>query len=111
MDDDEQEDAPLDFGGDDPPDDPDDPQDPPRQRRRTMPFPRLDSEEPLMDFEEEPSIAPNLDLEGELSIAPTTPAPPEEILDSPTGNDLMPLDRPDSLHLDFETDPKLRTTS
>ena len=83
IEDDEQEEAPMDFDGDIPPDDPDDPQEPPRQRRRLLPFPHLDSEETQMDFEYEPSIAPNLDLENELSIAPTSPAVPEDILDSP----------------------------
>ena len=83
IEDDEQEEAPMDFDGDIPPDDPDDPQEPPRQRRRLLPFPHLDSEETQMDFEDEPSIAPNLDLEDELSIAPTSPAVPEDILDSP----------------------------
>ena len=69
VDDDEQEDAPFDFGGDDSPDDPDSPQEPPRQRRRLAPLPRLDSGDNLdMDFED-------------ASYAPTTPAGPEEVLD------------------------------
>ena len=69
VDDEEQEDAPLDFGGDDPSDDPDGPKEPPRQRRRLAPLPRLDSGENLnMDFEDD-------------SIAPTSPAGPEDVLD------------------------------
>ena len=83
IEDDEQEDVPMDFDGDNPPDDPDDPQEPPRQRRRLLPFPHLDSEETQLDFEYEPSIAPQLDLENELLISPTSPAVPEDISDSP----------------------------
>ena len=74
VDDDEQEEASvdLDFGDDFPPEDPDDPKEPPRQRRRLMPLPHLDSEGHQLDFDDD-----------ELSITPTTPVGPEEVMDSP----------------------------
>ena len=74
IDDEEQEDAPMDFDfdGGPPPDDPDEPQEPPRQRRRLAPLPRLDSEEPHLDFGDD-----------DASYAPTSPAGPGEIMDSP----------------------------
>ena len=72
IDDDEQEDSPMDFDGDEPPDDPDEPQEPPHQRRRLMPLPQLDSEDRPLDFDDD-----------ELSITPTTPAGLEEVLESP----------------------------
>ena len=74
VDDDEQEKASvdLDFGDDFPPEDPDDPQEPPRQRRRLLPLPQMDSEGHHLDFEDD-----------ELSITPTTPVGPEEVMDSP----------------------------
>ena len=83
VDDDEQEDAPFDFDGDDGP--PDDPDEPPRQRRRLAPLPRLDSGEDLnMDFEND-------------SIAPTSPAGPEDVMDltlSPAEHGILPEDVP-----------------
>ena len=74
VDDDEQEEASMawDFGDDFPPEDPDDPQEPPRQRRRLLPLPQMDSEGHHLDFEDD-----------ELSITPTTPVGPEEVMDSP----------------------------
>ena len=65
---DEQDEAPMDFGGDSP-DGPDDPDEPPRQRRRLTPLPRLDSGDDLrMDFED-------------CSYEPTTPGALEDVLD------------------------------
>ena len=76
VDEEDQSEAPLDFDGDFPPDDPDDPQEPPRQRRRLTPLPRLDSADDLnMDF-----------VPDSPSYAPTTPAGPEDGLDSPPVN-------------------------
>ena len=71
VDDDEQEKASvdLDFGDDFPPRDPDAPQEPPRQRRRLLPLPQLDSEGHQLDLDDD-----------ELSITPTTPVGPEEVL-------------------------------
>ena len=82
VDDDEQEDSPMDFDGDGPPDGSDGP---PRQRRRLNPLTRLDSGNDL-----------HLELE-EMSYEPTSPGGLEDALDltlSPTGPQPLPEDVP-----------------
>ena len=95
VDDEEQEDSPMDFDAGDPPDGPDDPEEPPRQRRRLLPLPQLDSEDRQMDFDDD-----------ELSITPTTPVGPEEVLDSPP--ELPELTAsPDGVPLDLTLAPDM----
>ena len=89
---DEQDEAPMDFGGDSP-DGPDDPDEPPRQRRRLAPLPRLDSGDDLrMDFED-------------CSYEPTTPGALEDVLDLDNPANVPVPSTPVDLLKDVELSP------